>query len=454
MRIVVCPHDMGTGGSQLNAVELAAAVQAAGHDVVLYAPAGRLVELASDLGLRIVESPEALRPSRRWASGLDRLVRSWRPDVVHTYEWAPALAASFGAHLRLGVPVVMTVLSMDVPGFLPRHLDLIVGTRELFDAATRHAHRHLMVPPVDTVANAPADPAPARARWGIGPDESVIAIVGRMTADLDKAAGVHAAIDAVDVIAAEAVAGAAAGSGAEAVAGSAAAEPDKGTAGAGPDAGQAGASVRPVLIAAGDGPELPGIRAHADAVNARHGRPVVRTPGNLLDPRPAYAAADVVLGMGSSALRGMAFGRPVIVLGAAGFHLPVTPKTLGVFTAQGFYGTGRAPAGIDGMSGVAGTGRAPAGMTDMPGVDGAQGLAAEIADVLSRPRHRRRLGDWSRAVVEEHYSLTRAADRLLDIYASARKRRAYAGRTMLSLARSAAGAGSSRLHRLRAGAPA
>ena len=35
----------------------------------------------------------------------------------------------------------------------------------------------------------------------------------------------------------------------------------------------------------------------------------------MLDPRPAYAAADIVIGMGGSSLRGMAFGKPTIVVG-------------------------------------------------------------------------------------------------------------------------------------------
>ena len=49
------------------------------------------------------------------------------------------------------------------------------------------------------------------------------------------------------------------------------------------------------------------------------GRQVVLLTGEIADPRSAYAAADVVVGQGGSALRGMAFGKPLIVVGEEGF---------------------------------------------------------------------------------------------------------------------------------------
>ena len=57
----------------------------------------------------------------------------------------------------------------------------------------------------------------------------------------------------------------------------------------------------------------------------------------LLDPRPAYAAADIVIGMGSSASKGMAFGKPLVVQGEQGFWKLLEPATLPIFLAQGFW---------------------------------------------------------------------------------------------------------------------
>src|SRR5690606_18428584 len=73
------------------------------------------------------------------------------------------------------------------------------------------------------------------------------------------------------------------------------------------------------LLLVGEGDAAAELARRADAVNAAAGRTVVSLPGPMLDPREAYAAADVVVGMGSSALRAMAHGRPLIVQGERGF---------------------------------------------------------------------------------------------------------------------------------------
>ena len=65
MRIVVYPHLMTVGGSQLNAIELAAAVRDRGHEVTVFAAeAGPLGETVERLGLPLVLAPRhKKRPS-------------------------------------------------------------------------------------------------------------------------------------------------------------------------------------------------------------------------------------------------------------------------------------------------------------------------------------------------------------------------------------------------------
>ncbi|WP_313815175.1 glycosyltransferase family 4 protein [Citricoccus sp.] len=377
MRIIVCPHDMGMGGSQINAIDLAAGMQDRGHEVMLYCEPGRLVGVAEARGLDWAPSPSGLRLSGAWATGLVRWVRSWRADLVHTYEWAPSLGASFGAHGVLGVPQVMTVLSMDIPRFLPRHLDLVVGTRRLLDEARAHPYRHVIEPPIDTHTDAPGGRRDARHQWGIAPTDFVVSVVGRMTPDLGKDAGVLATIDAVNRLA---------------------------------------ETHHPVvLIAAGDGPSLESVQRAARGVNDRHGRPVVIVPGNMDDPAPAYRAADVVVGMGSSVLRGMSCGKPAVVLGDQGYTRPVTQLTLPEFRQEGFYGVG----------------------------DGHPYTVRSALQFLAEESGERRArGAWARSVVEEHYSLLGAVGRLEEIYRGAIARRTSTVRKASSLAYSAAGFGS------------
>ena len=52
VRVLVAPHNFEIGGSQINAIELAAAVaEQPGFDVALYVPDGELASMARDTGL-------------------------------------------------------------------------------------------------------------------------------------------------------------------------------------------------------------------------------------------------------------------------------------------------------------------------------------------------------------------------------------------------------------------
>lgn len=353
MRILVYPHLMEIGGSQLNAVELAARTARAGHEVVVFAPEGELVDRVVELGLEHHRAPVAGRwPARRTMAELLSVVRRRRVDLVHGYEWGPAVELAFGPHLLLGTPMAVTVLSMDVPDFLPTHVPLIVGTGELADQArTWHTDVHLMEPPIDTDASAPGDQAAARRRFGMDADDLLLSVVCRLTPDLEKVEGV---LDAIGTV------------------------------------GRLAGARKVRLLVVGDGPGLPAVRAAAQAVNAATGRETILVPGALLDPGPAYDAADVVLGMGSSALKGMAFGKPLVVQGTGGFWELLTPESAESFLRQGWYGHG------DGAD------------------DGA--LARALGPVLADPAARESLGRFGRRLVTERFSLDAAAGRLEDVY--------------------------------------
>src|SRR3954471_14358418 len=95
--------------------------------------------------------------------------------------------------------------------------------------------------------------------------------------------------------------------------------------------------------------------------------------------------------MGGSALRAMAFAKPLIVLGELGFAELLTPETAAVFLWQGFYGLGN-------------------------GDTRAEGLAALIRPLLNDTRRRSELGGFSRRWVESRFSLAEAGRKQLDLY--------------------------------------
>ncbi len=152
-----------------------------------------------------------------------------------------------------------------------------------------------------------------------------------------------------------------------------------------------GLAVRLAIV--GGGPAHDDLQARADGVNQRLGRRAVVLTGELLDPRPAYAAADLVIGMGSSILRGMAFAKPAIVLGEAGFSEVLTPETTETFLWQGFYGLG-------------------------DGDTGPTRLADQIRAVLGDAERRAALGGYALDLVRQRFALDRAAALVEDIYAA------------------------------------
>jgi glycosyltransferase involved in cell wall biosynthesis len=355
MRIVVYPHAMGIGGSQLNAIQLAGAVRDRGHEVIVVAEPGPLVDTVRELGLEIVPIPEhRRRPSPVVAARLTRLVADRDVDVVHGYEWPPAVEAFYGPRLRLGTPVLATILSSSVVPFFPRPVPLLVGTEQLRSTARAAGYPrvNLMEPPVDTDHDRPGACGPGavarfRARYAPDPDLPLVVMVCRLVPAL-KRESLLAACDAIGELA------------------------------------SAGTPARLVIV--GDGPVRAELAARADAANRRAGRELVVLAGELADPRPAYDAADVVAGMGGSALRALAFGKPLVVVGERGFSELLTERTAPTFLADGWYGLGPGSLG--------------AGVT---------GLRRQLSRLLSDPLLRAELGTFGRDLVLHRFSLRGAA---------------------------------------------
>lgn len=358
MRILIYPHDLGLGGSQLNAIELGAAVQALGHDVVLFGQPGALVRHATELGLDYVEAPlPGKRPSPRVVRALAKTVRERRIEVLHGYEWPPALECLAAARLIPGTKAVSTVMSMAVASFIPYTMPLVVGTEQIRQVETDAGRRRvaLMEPPVDTSVNSAAvvSGGTFRSHWGLGDDALAVVCVTRLAQEL-KLEGILAAMESVRALSRE--------------------WPAR-------------------LIIAGSGPAAETVHHHARRINDEAGRRLVILTGELADPRPAYAAADVVLGMGGSALRGLAFGKPLVVQGEQGFWELLTPETLPTFLWQGWYGSGPGNSG-----------------------EGIPALTAILSRLFDDPALRRALGSLGRNVVEDRFSLSGAAERQVELY--------------------------------------
>lgn len=358
MRILVYPHDLHMGGSQINAIELAAEVRSFGHEAFVYGQAGPLCEKVADLGLEFIESPRARRrPTLPIVSQLRRVIRSRGIDVVHGYEWPPILEARL-ATLGTKTTCVGTVMSMAVAPFIPQDVALVVGTEQIA-AAERDAGRRAVAviePPVDITENRPdlgLDTDAFREAYDIPAAGVHVVTVTRLAREL-KLEGLLTAIDVIPRC-----------------------------------------SEDTILTIVGDGPAASVVAAAAQRANESCGRAAVVLTGEIRDPRPAYAMADVVLGMGGSALRALAFCKPLIVQGEQGFWQALTPESLEEFLWTGWYGVGADPS------------------------EGPARLLSAVEPLFASPELRRERGDFGLRLVEERYSLEAAARRQVGIYESA-----------------------------------
>lgn len=381
IRVLTCLATLEVGGSQINAIEIAACLSKVGYEVLIYGPRGDLVDMVRDLGLEFIEAPARLTNNRRDMSvglALDvwRIARRRRIDLIHTYEFAPILDAMYGAHLVRGTPLVMTVLSVFMKHWVPTHPPLIHCTEEMVAEARRSRPwvEHMEIP-IDTVANAPVlDATAARARFGIAPDEIALVVVSRLAPDL-KREGILSAIEAVGRL----------------------------------------TERLPKLrfLVVGDGPSRPEIEGLAVSTNTRIGREVVTLTGNLMDPRDAYAASDIMLGMGGSALRSMAFAKPLVVQGERAFWRLAEPDTIGFFLHHGWYGIG-------------------------DGGDGSKSLEGILEDLIKSPERWQELGAMGRDLVTKRFSLEAIAKQQDRIYREALRRRPSLFQRLSGVARATA----------------
>ncbi|GAA1268210.1 hypothetical protein GCM10009665_66140 [Kitasatospora nipponensis] len=363
VRVLVHLNNLALGGAQLNALDLARTLRARGHHPVLFAQGvagpAPLVERAAGYGLDLVvcggpDTPRAVLRRR-----LRALAAEHGSELLHAWEVRAARNAYFGPG-RLGrLPVVTTFYGIRMLRGMPRHQPLVLGLGALLPQGRAFGHRALSLiePPVDTTSDAPGevDGADFRREHGIGPDELLLAVVTRLVPDLEKDAGAELTVEAVRRL----------------------------------------ADPRVRLAVVGAGPSLERLRAAARAANTELGREAVLVPGQLADPRPAYQAADVVLGMGGSALRGLAFGKPVIVHGAAGYSAIHQPGPLvEAHASRCMYGTGAG--------------------TRSPDV-----LADQLRELLDDPPRRAELGAWGRGWVVGRFSLEAATTAFEQLYAEA-----------------------------------
>ncbi len=353
--MLVYPHMLTVGGSQLNAVELAGAVRDLGHEVIVFGTPGPLVEVVHDLGLRYVASPHrAVGPQHVVVRALGTLVGSARSTCC------TLRVASGDRVLPSGLPAGAQAgcLHRDVHGRRPvppladaaavlgtRHIQATVqprrrGRRDPAGAPGRHPSNG---PEVDGSGS-----AAARCSGPRSPGVLTVVVVSRL------ARGAQAA----------------------------------GAARGGVGMPELAAELPRPTSSSGDGPARPDVAAAASRgpTPVPAGRSWSWT-GEVLDPRPSLRLADVSPRHGRAR---RCEPRPTPVRSSSrasyGFWEELNADSVERFLYQGWYGTG------DGGDGSPTSAPAPQAAPDLdPAAWGAE------------------LGAFGRRLVEERFTLRHAA---------------------------------------------
>lgn len=358
-KVLVQVNNLALGGTQINAVDMASALKARGYKSVLVGPLDTLPKGGPSLfdvaAERAVQLETFERPASTLAGAIamSRLAARHQADLIHIYGSWTARSALWGPCLLGRRPLALTVYEMSVDPDTPRSPALVVGTRYLAEElASRGEGVDLISPPVDLVRDAPSAVSGQTfaVRHGLAPNRLKIVTVTRLDADM-KSLGVSLALEAMNRM------------------------------------GDCGADL--VIVGTGDAEEL--IRARAAQINARHGRKMVVLTGPLADPRGAYAAADIVVGMGGSAARGLAFGNPLVVTGEFGWFKTFNPETADGLFRNSFWSDEARPDAVNELIGC---------------------LRPLLADAGLRAA----LGSFGREFAEEHFGLEAMADRQAKIY--------------------------------------
>ncbi|WP_116950090.1 glycosyltransferase family protein [Jiangella endophytica] len=359
-RVLVQLDNLELGGAQINAVQLSAAVAEHGYDSLLVGPRDTLpagpsvLDVSADYG---VTARAYERPAPLFAHGrvLSRMARGYGASLVHAFSTSER-AAYWGAGFLGRRALVRTIYEMSFDPRTHPSIPLVIGTGYLRDElAGRRGGVTLVSPPVDMARDAPGvtDRAAFRRDLGLAADAVVLVIVSRISEEM-KAHGIEDAIHAVERL----------------------------------------GDPRVCLIVVGTGDAAARLRVLADVVNVRLGRTAVVFAGPLADPRPAYDAADIVLGMGSSAARGLAFGKPLVVLGERGWSAVFREPGVAAIFRNSFW--------------------SPYEVTDGAGL-----LTGNLRPLVADAGERERLGAEARVFAERNFGLAAMAGRLADVYEQA-----------------------------------
>ncbi len=367
MRILMLTSRMDIGGAESHVLTLSRALSRLGHRVIVASAGGRSVSALEEACVRHLTLPlDKKDPASVYLSraGILRLCERFRPDVVHSHSRIPSFI--YGELTVQGVhsPLVCTV-------HMPFAYDPLTEWGDAQIAVSRDLALYLEENygicaggvaviengvDTETLERAALERTAVRARLGIPEGALVISCSTRSSVSRAEAA-LYLARRARRLLRCD--------------------------------------ECMLLCISGGVGREedlAHQIRHAADEANAALGRRAVIIVEGESDVSRYVAASDIFVGVSRAAIEAMACGIPVIIAGNEGVGGILTPETEQTLRESNLTGRG-----------------CPTELR----------LLDEMLDELRLPERRRRLGEFSRALVQKVYSGREMAERTLSVYRDA-----------------------------------
>ena len=374
MNILMATMGLDIGGAETHIVELAKELRHQGHEVAIVSNGGVYVPEVEAAGIRHYTAPLNRRSAGAMFKAsriLRRVIAREKPDVVHAHARIPAfLCGLLRRRMRVKFPFVTTAhWVFDASGVLRWLTDWGERTVAVSDDIKAYLIREyglsagnisVTINGIDTDKFSPeVSGEELLDEFGLDRSLPVLSYVSRMDEDRTLVAG-----QLIELA---------------------------------PELDRAVPGIQ--LIIAGGGNMFDELKARAEEVNARLGRPCVTMTGPRTDINRIVAAGDLFVGVSRAALEAMSAGKPVIVAGNEGYQGLFGPDKLAQAQAGNFCCRGL-----------------PASTPER--------LLADVAAAFALPQEERdALGAYGRQVIFDCYSVRRMAEDALSVYRQVRRRK-------------------------------
>lgn len=370
MKILLLIGRTVIGGHVISTLTLAKALQAKGYEVYFGAGKGELIDEIKKQGIKYIEIPFFLSSFKKkytyfsllsWITikKVIDIVKTEHIDIVHALDAPASIIADF-VTVAIGVPALSTVCGGPGPVYpLPKFQKLIVFSEEnkkkmVEDFKWREEDIVVIRNRIDFQGSMRIDELENSKYEWIKSSHKKIIMASRF--DAEKLSGIFYCIDAIKYIL------------------------------------QTKSDVTLILI--GDGNVFDKIRVQVDEINNKIGRQGIILPGAIVNANVLLQYADIVIGIGRSALEGMFWGKPTIIVGENGFAGVVeenTVKELGYYNFSG---------------------------RNIKGFVSYKKLEDIICKILENHSYALKIGMFGRQYLEQEFDIVQGVERIGKIYAN------------------------------------